>query len=67
MTAEPRTRDWRRKKNSNHTVHQGVKFVDERSSLHANIIEITWPHINASKLEVQLHLLPLEVQILEEM
>jgi len=49
------------------SVHYGVKFVDERSGLHANIIEITWPHINSSKLEVQLRFLPLEVHILEEM
>lgn len=67
MTAELRTRDWKRKKNSNQTVHHGVKLVDERSGLHAKVTEITWPHINASKLEVQLNLLPLEVHILEEM
>ena len=52
---------------SNQTVHHGVKFVDERSGPLANIIEITWPHRNASKLEVQLNLLPLEVHIIEEM
>ena len=65
VTAEPRTRDCRRRKNSNQTEHHGLKFVDERSGPHANIIEITWTHINASKLEVQL--LPLEVHILEEL
>jgi len=64
-TAEPRTRDWRRKKNSNQTVHHGLKFVDEQSGPRANIVEITWTHTNASKLEVQL--LPLEVHILEEL